>query len=82
MALDEETEWRLGCLKLATDFSIECRRIQTDNPSQVMSTIDVIISDLATELWDQGFSLTEIRQAFKAAIDALPAYAAGQERRS
>jgi hypothetical protein len=82
MTLDNETEWRMDCLKLATDVAIECRKIQTDNPNQTISTIDVVIADLVTELWDQGFSQTEIRHAFKIAIDSLPAYAAGEERRS
>lgn len=82
MTLDKEDEWRSACLKLATDFSEACREIQTDNPDQATPTIDVVIADLATELWDQGFSQTEIRRAFQAAMDALPAYAAGHERRN
>ena len=81
MTLDKETEWRLECLKVATDFSIACREIQTNNPGQTIAILIVIMTDLVTELWDQGFSQTEIRQAFKTALDGLPAYAAGQDRR-
>ena len=82
MTLDKETGWRLHCIKLANEFSIECRKIQDSNPSQTASTIDTVIADLVTELWDQGFSQTEIRHAFKTAIEALSAYAADEERRS
>ena len=44
--------------------------------------LEQAINTLATELWDRGFSLTEIRQAFEAAAADLPRYAAGQEVRS
>lgn len=40
-----------------------------------------MINTLMTELWDNGFSQTEIRVAFEEAIRDLPRYAAGQERR-
>lgn len=40
------------------------------------------INCLMTELWDKGFSQTEIRQAFNAAVTDMPRYAAGEERRS
>ena len=36
---------------------------------------------LMTELWDRGFSQTEIREAFEAALVDLPRYAEGIERR-
>ncbi len=39
------------------------------------------MTQLMTELWDQGFSQTEIREAFEAALVAMPDYAAGEERR-
>ena len=39
------------------------------------------MTHLMTELWDQGFSQTEIREAFEAALAAMPDYAAGEERR-
>jgi hypothetical protein len=34
-----------------------------------------------TEFWDRGFSQTEIRNAFAAAMDDMNRYAGGQERR-
>jgi len=36
---------------------------------------------LMTELWDQFFSQTEIRNAFNEALDDMNRYAAGEERR-
>nr|WP_250814276.1 hypothetical protein [Neorhizobium tomejilense] len=41
-----------------------------------------IINTLMTELWDRNFSQEEIRTAFQAALDDMPRYAAGEERRS
>jgi hypothetical protein len=35
-----------------------------------------------TELWDKGFSQTEIREAFTAAVTDMARYATGEERRS
>lgn len=40
------------------------------------------MTHLITELWDHGFSQTEIREAFEAALAELPRYAAGEEVRS
>jgi SOS response regulatory protein OraA/RecX len=40
------------------------------------------INYLMTELWDKGFSQSEIREAFNAAVADMPRYAAGEERRS
>lgn len=81
MTLDKETKLRLDCLKLASDLATGCRKMQADHPNQATSTMDVVIGDLVTELWDQGFSQTEILRAFQTAMDALPSYAAGHERR-
>ena len=39
------------------------------------------INHLMTELWDKGFSQSEIREAFNAAVADMPRYAAGEERR-
>lgn len=35
---------------------------------------------LMTELWDRGFSQTEVRAAFDAAILDMPNYASGDEK--
>ena len=41
-----------------------------------------LMNYLMTELWDHGFSQSEIRASFTAALDDMNRYAAGAERRS
>jgi hypothetical protein len=41
-----------------------------------------IINTLMTELWDRNFSQQEIRTAFQAALDDMPRYTAGVDRRA
>lgn len=48
-----------------------------DNP-----LLPAAMNYLMTELWDRGFSQTEIRESFEAASADLPRYAASEERRS
>jgi hypothetical protein len=43
--------------------------------------LDAAVNTLMTEFWDRGFSQTEIRNAFAAAMDDMNRYAGGQERR-
>jgi hypothetical protein len=40
-----------------------------------------LMNYLMTELWDHGFSQSEIRAAFTDAMDDMNRYAAGKERR-
>lgn len=41
-----------------------------------------LVNYLMTELWDHGFSQSEVRSAFEAALGDMDRYAAGVERRS
>ena len=43
--------------------------------------LEAVMVFLATEFFDQFFSVTEIRSAFTTALDCLPQYAGGEERR-
>ena len=45
------------------------------------AALDMIVKGFMTELWDQFFSQTEIRNAFTAALADMNRYAAGEERR-
>jgi len=54
--------------------------LRDSNPYQ-RPAIDSIADDLLTELWDRGFSVSEITAAFKRALGDLPRYAAGEDRR-
>ena len=40
------------------------------------TTLTQHVNDLMTELWDNGFSQTEIREAFEDAVRDMPRYAA------
>ena len=74
--------WEERALNAATTFADECAELQRSNPYDAIVPLDNVINTLMTELWDRGFSQTEIRIAFESAIADMPRYAAGEERRS
>jgi len=75
-------QWQTDLYEAVYRFSVSLRELNNDNPwprghpmlAQAMNT-------LATELWDQSFSVTEIRAALEEAAADLPRYAAGQKTR-
>ena len=77
---NDDTTWESQCLAAAGDFARHCRELYMQNPYEEVS-LESIINTLMTELWDNGFSQSEIRAAFASAIADLPRYAAGEERR-
>lgn len=77
---EENYSWDGECLNAAADFAIRCNKLKETNPYGG-STLERVINDLMTELWDRGFSQTEIRSAFDSAVADMPRYAEGQERR-
>lgn len=79
--MNEETPWELECDKAAWTFGQRCRDLNGSNPYDLIA-LDHIINTLMTELWDNGFSQTEIRSAFEQALADMPRYAAGLEKRS
>ncbi|MCP5038538.1 MAG: hypothetical protein GY945_13175 [Rhodobacteraceae bacterium] len=76
----EITPFEELCSEAAWAFARKCTRLNTENPYQTV-LLDEIINTLMTELWDHGFSQTEIRSAFEKAAQDMPRYAAGEERR-
>ena len=80
MTAKDEVPWEVRCLGEAYDFVLRCVELRNSNPYD-RPALEVIIVDLTTELWDRGFSQSEIRTAFEQALHQLPAYAAGEERR-
>lgn len=62
-------------------FAEELKALHQGNPWPETSVISQAMAYLMTELWDKGFSQTEIRTAFEAAMADMPRYAAGQEQR-
>jgi hypothetical protein len=75
-------EWQTRLYETSYRCSVALRELHNTNPWPDRPVLEQAINTLATELWDQGFSLTEIRQAFETAAADLPRYTAGQEIRS
>ncbi len=75
----EEAHWEDQVSRSAYDFALDCAKLYTRCPSDEQHLVR-IVSDLITELWDRGFSQTDIRSAFEQAVAAMPRYAAGAER--
>lgn len=76
-----EEPWEGRCYAAAHDFAVQCATLRDSNPYEP-SALECVIIDLATELWDRGFSQTEIRRAFGIATgETLTRYGAGEDRR-
>jgi hypothetical protein len=81
---DEHTDEEralFGAYNVAADLAARCRQLQEMNVSVSEGALDMIVKGFMTELWDQFFSQTEIRNAFTAALADMNRYAAGEERR-
>jgi hypothetical protein len=77
-----EDRWQSLASNTAHQFGVAIRELQSWNPWPDSPYLPRAMNDLMTELWDQGFSQTEIRDAFNQALAAMPRYAAGEEARS
>jgi hypothetical protein len=66
-------------LYTAWQLALNCADLKKRNPGEPV--LDFLINTLMTELWDNGFSQSEIRTAFEAAIADMPRYTAGHEKR-
>jgi hypothetical protein len=80
---DQEVPWEVHLTTASYTFGVRCRELHDTNPygEALAPTLQSIMAHLATELWDQCFSQSEIIAAFKKATEGLPPYAAGEERR-
>jgi hypothetical protein len=76
----DEPPWESGYLDDGYNFAKRCAIYRDGNPYE-QPALEAIMIYLATELWDRGFSQTEIKSAFQAAVKCLVPYAAGEERR-
>ncbi|PLR26766.1 hypothetical protein SGCZBJ_08345 [Caulobacter zeae] len=71
-----------GAINAAARFAEVCAGYHLANPyPEQGAPLDHVINTLMTELWDQGFSQTQIRAAFEAALADMNRYAAGEEHR-
>ena len=74
-------DWQTALYEAVYRCSVSLKELHRTNPWPEQAVIDQAINTLATELWDRGFSLTEIMTAFTDAAADLPRYAAGEEVR-
>ena len=80
MSNEHDTPWEGLCTDAAWAFARQCADLKRNNPYE-FDALENIINTLMTELWDNGFSQSEIRTAFEKAILDMPRYTAGEERR-
>jgi len=83
-APDEPSEeqkllWRAD--HLVVDLANACSQLRAFDTPEGRDPAGFMLNTLMTELWDRGFSQTEIRKAFTDAVEDMNRYAAGQERR-
>lgn len=73
--------WQTRALDVVCRFGQDLSALHGSNPWPERPLLDQAINQLMTELWDNGFSQSEIRGAFEAAVADMARYAAGEERR-
>jgi hypothetical protein len=81
---DAETAWQGRIYEAAANFGFEIREATDTNPfgpDAHAPALKWMVGVFATELWDCGFSQSEIGEAFETALAKLGPYAAGEERR-
>ena len=76
----EEVPWEGRCSSAAYEFALLCKELKDSNPYDQPALMN-IATTLLTELWDRGFSVSEIKASFDRALLDLPRYAAGEDRR-
>jgi hypothetical protein len=79
--LDKEDAWQQRYDAAVYQFGLALKELHSSNPWPDLPLLPKAMNYLMTELWDQGFSQTEIRQAFDEAVADMPRYAAGEEIR-
>ena len=62
-------------------FGEALTELHRSNPWPDLPLLPRAMNQLMTELWDQGFSQTEIREAFLDAVADMPRYTADNEKR-
>ncbi len=73
--------WQLRRLDVTVDYAAALRVLHDTNPWPETDLLTDAITYLMTELWDLGFSQTQIRSAFNHAVADMPRYA-GEEVRT
>lgn len=73
--LTPEEERRTAVLHAASIFAHACRAVEEHTPAVSPTSLTRHMNDLVTELWDNGFSQGEIREAFDDALRDMSRYA-------
>jgi hypothetical protein len=77
-----EDQWQDQSMAAVHQFGLALKALHQTNPWRDLPLLPRAMNHLMTELWDHGFSQTEIREAFEEAVADMPRYAAGEEGRS
>lgn len=72
-----QSKWQVAVYQLAACLT----EMEQANPWPDQPLLPQALNYLMTELWDRGFSQSQIRQAFNDAVGDMPRYAAGEEVR-
>ena len=73
--------WETRTSIAVVEFARKCTSLYMEDP-YAEPLLERVMNELMTEFWDRGFSQTEIKTAFVAAVADMPRYAAGEERSS
>ncbi|HQS68848.1 MAG: hypothetical protein B7Y36_08745 [Novosphingobium sp. 28-62-57] len=79
---DSDAAWQDAGLAAVQSFAGELRGLHRSNPWPNIPILPQAMAYLMTELWDRGFTQTQIREGFEAALAELPQYTLGDEVRS
>lgn len=79
---DRNDGWQSRWLDAVYQLAATLKDLERANPWPDRPLLPQAMNYLMTELWDRGFSQTQIRQAFEKAVADMPRYAAGDEVRS
>ena len=77
----QNDEWQSRWLDAIYQLVSSLKELEQTNPWPEQPLLPQAMNYLMTELWDRGFSQTQIRQAFEDAVSDMPRYAAGDEVR-
>jgi len=77
----QNDEWQSNWLVAIQKLAATLKELEQANPWPDRPLLPQAMNYLMTELWDRGFSQTQIRQAFQDAVSDMPRYAAGDEVR-
>lgn len=74
-------EWQSKWPDAVSQLAATLTELEQANPWPDQPLLPQAVNYLMTELWDRGFTQTQIRQAFGDAVADMPRYAADDEVR-